>query len=311
MIIVELLGGLGNQLFQYCLGRRLASDYGVPLALDTFLLEDRTKGRHAVQRRFSLDVFSIDVPFVSIRESIRYSAWGLPRPLRAISRGLGITNESLRTREDRFGFDARILECGPDAYLSGLWQSVRYFQPVERSLREELKFRWPLPESSRRLADRLRRGDSVCLHVRRTDYLSAAASDSQLGFIGLDYYKRACHEVLANQPDARFFVFSDDLDWCRKTLNFLPRVEFVGNEHAGYKDSGHLHLMSLCRTFVIPNSTFSWWAAWLGTQNDKVVYLPEHWFRDSSVDSSGLYPAGWIRVPDDRLVRDTDGILMP
>ncbi len=301
MIIVQLLGGLGNQLFQYCLGRRLAAEYQVPLALDVFLLEDRTKGRHAVDRRFSLDVFAADFRFATISDCLRYSAWGMPRPLRYLSRTLRISRESRQTVERRFGYDANVMSCGPDAYLSGLWQAVQYFKPIEEQLRKDLAFRLPLADRSAGLASQLSRPDSVCLHVRRTDYVTAASSNSPLGFIGLEYYRNACDEVLASQPDAKFFVFSDDLEWCHQTLNFLPNAQFVGQEHAGYKDSGHLHLMSLCRTFVIPNSTFSWWAAWLGTYAGKVVYLPDRWFRDPSLDASGLYPAGWISVSSGQL----------
>lgn len=297
MIIVQLLGGLGNQMFQYGLGRRLALKYEVPLCVDTRLLDDQSPGRHLVNRRYALDVFQAQIQRAPLRNSIRYSADGLSAPVRGFLRLTGFTDLSRRVAERCFGFDSSILECGPAGYFAGLWQSVKYLEPIERVLREDLRFRHGLNAVSQPLACEIRETNSVCVHVRRTDYLSHTAGNSPLQFVGLGYYRNAVGRVLDEVRSPKFFVFSDDLEWCKSELSFIPDATFVGSEHAGEKDGGHMQLMSLCRSFIIPNSTFSWWAAWLCQHSDRKVMLPTTWFRDPNLDSSGLYPEGWISVP--------------
>lgn len=294
MIIVELLGGLGNQLFQYCLGRRISLEYGVPLFVDTALLEDTAPGRHLVNRKFALDIFDIEIHRAPLMHRLRYSAAGMPRSVRGALRLLGVTQPHRRLVEKKFGYDPDVLKCGRTAYLSGLWQSQEYFKPVQSAIRQDLKFRFTLPVTVSHLSGSIQQSNSVCVHVRRTDYLSTPTHNSPMAYLGLDYYKNAVELICRRIQNPKFFVFSDDPEWCQKELLFIPNATVVGTEHAGYKDSAHLHLMTLCRHFIIPNSTFSWWAAWLSEGTDKVVVMPHAWFKDSSLDTSGLCPHGWL-----------------
>ncbi len=297
MIIVQLLGGLGNQMFQYALGRRLSLQNSVPLLLDCRLLNDRTPGRHAVQRQYALDIFQISAPQASLKDTIVYSAWGMPRPLRAVARLFRISSESRQTHEIRFGYDESVLSIQGRTYLSGLWQSGRYLEGIEETLRRDFRFAVPLDYPAGILRDKIVDCHSVCLHVRRTDYLSNPTSAGSLNIAGLDYYRTGVDRILAENSSARFFVFSDDIPWCRENLTFVPNVDFVPNELAGMKDAAHLELMSMCQSFLIPNSTFSWWAAWLSRHPEKQVFLPDTWFPDESMDASGFYLDGWQRLP--------------
>lgn len=296
MFIVQLLGGLGNQLFQYCFGQRLAYEHSVSVCYDSRLLRDHSRGRHAVARDYALDVFSAEVHEAPFTMALRYSAEGLPRMVRGVLRGAGITRANARVLERRFGFDAAYLKVQPPAYLAGLWQSVEYIAPIEQKLRDALRFRERIAAGSQELAKKLADAGSVCVHVRRTDYLLQQQSESSLGFVGVEYYRRALAELQSAENGLRFFVFSDDIEWCQKELRFIPDAEFVDQSHAGYKDGGHLQLMSMANHFIIPNSTFSWWAAWLGGRAGKRVVLPERWFRDPLLDSSGFCLPGCQRV---------------
>ena len=296
MIIIQLLGGLGNQMFQYALGRRLANDFQTTFSVDRFLLEDHSTGRHAVNRNFDLDIFAADIPRANILMTMKYSAWGLPRPLRPVARALGVTNEGRQTLERSFGFDSDVLRCGPDAYISGTWQSIRYFDSIEEILKEDFQFRHPIMPEALHIEKAICGTNAICLHVRRTDFLSHKDSKNPLGFVGLDYYRNGVKRILEESSDAEFFVFSDDLEWCREELTFVPRITFVSGQYAGVKCSSYLQLMKMCRHFLIPNSTFSWWAAWLCPHASKTVYVPDQWFRDPKMDASGLYPEGWIRI---------------
>ncbi len=296
MIIIRLLGGLGNQLFQYSFGRRIAFEANQDLVVDTRLLCDSARGRHSVNRNYGLDIFNAEINHARLLDVIPYSADGLPRPVRGFLRATGICRPSRQAVEQRFGFDQQMVKVGA-GYYSGLWQSGRYFETVEFTIRSDLKFRYKLPDESADLAARISNQESVCLHVRRTDYVTHASSSSPLGFVGLEYYRNALRRLMELTHSPSFFVFSDDIEWCRRELSFLPNATFVGNEHAGYKDGGHLQLMTMCKHFIIPNSTFSWWAAWLCDHGNKIVCLPDLWFRDPSFDASGLYPSAWLSVP--------------
>jgi hypothetical protein len=297
MIIVQLLGGLGNQMFQYAFGQRLAFEYSQPVYYDTRLLRDHSSGRHARNYEFCLDVFSTEVNEAPVSQAIRYSADGLPRIVRGACKLCGITNPNRRTTEVAFGYDESRIGISPPAYFAGLWQSFKYFTPIASQIRNKMSFRHELPKPSLDLQEALSSDNSVCLHVRRTDYLTQN-QNSPLGFVGLDYYRTAVQKLRSEFEGLQFYVFSDDLKWCESELDFLgtATTTFVDNTHAGYKDSGHLHLMSLARHFVVPNSTFSWWAAWLCSRQNKQVFLPRNWFRDSSIDTSGYYFDGTIAV---------------
>ncbi len=208
-------------------------------------------------------------------------------------RALGLADESRQIAETRFGFDpVAAARVGDDAYLSGLWQSYRYFETIELELRQDFQFAVPLGGAAAALARDIDHSMSVCVHVRRTDFLRQGPK-SPIAFVGTGYYRRGAERILDEYPSARFFVFSDDLDWCRQHLDFIPNPIFVGKNLAGYKDSAHLQLMSRCKLFLIANSTFSWWAAWLAGKSARAVYLPRPWFTDQTVDTTGFYLPDW------------------
>jgi hypothetical protein len=103
--------------------------------------------------------------------------------------------------------------------------------------------------------------------------------------------------MLKAKPNAAFFVFSDDMEWCRANLDFIPKATFVGHEHAGPKFGTYLQLMTSCKHFIIPNSTFGWWAAWLSDNSQKVVIVPQEWSQGGGATTNDIIPAGWIKLP--------------
>ena len=298
-IITQLLGGLGNQMFQYAAGRRLAHDHGLELKLDASILLDHSPGRHHVNRHFDLDLFDIAPVFASPNERWRYNARGLPRPVRLLRRLLWPLSRRSACIEPSFRYQPDLCQrAEPPAYLAGLWQSWRYFHPIEEVIRRDFTFRQSLPPQSAALTEALGQPGSVCLNVRRGDFVSVPGTAACLGFVGLDYY-RAATEFIRSRGGvpARYFVFSDDLDWCRRELVWLgDEATFVEHTHAGPKFGHYLHLMSLANHFIIPNSTFAWWAAWLSQVPSKNVIAPQKWFSDSKIDTDDLCPESWIRL---------------
>lgn len=297
-LTTQLLGGLGNQMFQYAAGRGLALDNDLRLLVDASILEDHSPGRHEVNRHYGLGIFELEVEKASPAQRWFYNAQGLPLPVKALARFLRPISARLIYRESSFAYDEALLRQAPaPRYIHGLWQSYRYFEPVAAEIVRDFAFREPLPDALTESASGLQRPTAVCLNVRRGDYVHGSCAGS-MGFVGIDYYRaadKAMRQHLACEPT--YFVFSDDIEWCVQHLGWLgPQTVFVSHEHAGEHFGAYLQLMSLGANFIIPNSTFAWWAAWLSKAPEKKVIAPARWFLDPSVDTSQLCPPSWQRL---------------
>ena len=284
VIIVQLKGGLGNQLFQYAVGRRLSLTLGVPLKLDLSFYK-----RHS-QRTYELDQFCIEAGIASPWEVAR---WRGPRFLARITQRLGLLPRLVL--EKSFEFDPAILHLHDGKYLDGYWQSYRYFTDVAPDIRREFVVRTPPSEADRTLLDRMARCDSVCLHVRRGDYGSNPIALQYHGLCTLEYYRTAVEGLAAQLHAPELFVFSDDMPWVKQHLRFELLTTHV--EHHGVDSAPlELRLMAGCRHFVIANSSLSWWAAWLAANENPIVYAPRRWFADSTINTADLTPPAWHRL---------------
>ncbi|MEO6278250.1 cellulase family glycosylhydrolase [Roseateles sp.] len=280
--IVNLSGGLGNQMFQYALARQLSRSGGQKVVLNPARIDNL--------RHFGLDHFSTCIPLVTADEMENYSA--RRSQVHAI-------NESLP------GYVPSVLEAqdAPIVVWDGFWQSEQYFQDVCEFLREDFSLKDPLPPGIPNLKV-LQRPNSVCLHVRLGDYLRREGSF--MGFVGLGYYRQAIAQMVERVPDAHFFVFSDDLGWCMETLQIDYPHTFIDYDPGPTMAAVALTVMSHCTHFVISNSTFAWWAAWLGKAADKIVIAPKGWFANErggpntaqfgSLSSKDTIPPSWLRV---------------
>jgi hypothetical protein len=177
----------------------------------------------------------------------------------------------------------------------GYWQSEKYFADITEELREELTPTTPVEGQNAVYAATIRDCNAVSLHVRRGDYASNQQTNTVHGLAPLAYYSGAVRLIRERFGDTRFFVFSDDLTWCRESLPLDSTTVYVqGND--GDRAFEDLRLMSLCRHHVIANSSFSWWGAWLNPNPNKVVIAPKHWFADPTIDTTDMLPAGWIHL---------------
>lgn len=292
MIIVRLAGGLGNQMFQYAAGRRLAERHHAELKLDLRELEHPPVG--CTPRSFQLD--SLDIR----------AAIALPEEVASLQRRPGYLWELAWSRlssragmprptllaERHFHFDPRVLAAPDQSYLVGYWQSERYFHEISDTLRREFACKEPLRGENSRLAEAIGGCNSVSIHVRRGDYVTSAASSETHGVCGMDYYHACLEELCRTVPDPHLFLFSDEPEWV--VGHFTTGLPTTIVSHNG-PESAHedLRLMSLCRHNIIANSSFSWWGAWLNANPDKLVFAPRLWFRDESYDTRDLIPAGW------------------
>jgi len=291
VIITRLEGGLGNQLFQYAAGRRLAAARNVPLKLDVSKLADPTV---RTPRCYELGAFSIRAPLAS-RSEIEANIAGAGG---AVGRLLARRSKARSTQaasERGFRFDPEVLALPDGVYLSGYWQSERYFEDVADLIREELAFRTPATGRNAEISKEIADHHSVSLHVRRGDYLTDPAVYAMHGVCSIDYYHRAVDFIRKRVSDPTFYLFSDDPQWVRENLDLRDRVRLLDHNgiDAGVED---LRLMSRCAHHIIANSTFSWWGAWLDPDPDKIVIAPKRWFADDSIDTADLLPASWVKL---------------
>ena len=296
MITVRLSGGMGNQMFQYALGRALSLKHNVPLKLDTTFLDHRIKmplvlRPHFMFRNFDLDVFNIQA---RIAKPSEISFWNRPflgGKLMLIIDAFLRKMAFLPGWEKKFSFDERVLRLGPNTYLEGFWQSEKYFSEIASIIRDDFTLKNPLPENIKNLADKIKNSDSLCIHLRRMH-----GGGSYHAKYDMDYYTRGVEYIKSNNKIDRIYVFSDDIKWCEDNINFdLPTI-FVDREYAGKKGEGDLFLMSQCKNFIIPNSTFSWWGAWLSSNPNKIVITPKHWFTNSHISTKDLIPEDWVQL---------------
>ena len=284
MIIVQLKGGLGNQLFQYAAARRLSLMLGVPLKLDISGYKWRS------QRTYELDQFCIEAGIAKTWEVL---LWRVPDFLTRITRPLGLLPRLVM--EKSFEFDSAILHIQDGRYLEGYWQSYRYCADVAPQIRRELAVRTPPPDADRTLLERMRECESVCLHVRRGDYASNLAALQYHGLCTPEYYRTAVEGLAAQLHAPELFVFSDDMPWVKQHLRFELPTTYV--EHHGVDSAPlELQLMAGCRHFVIANSSLSWWAAWLTANENPIVYAPRRWFADPAINTSDVTPPSWHQI---------------
>ncbi len=292
------MGGLGNQMFEYAAGFVAAKHAGTAFKLDNLYYRDHSRRWSRFEYRpFALGLLNISGTVATPDEISRFT---YPRKynkylyhfLRRFHRDCNVLTET------DFPDSAALASAPADCYLKGYFQRYEYFGAYLDSLKKEFSFREPLPESSREMADEIRCGGSnaVCIVFRRGDYVGHPVLD----VVTLDFYYRAL-EVL-DMPDARLFVFSDDIPWCR--ANFTPPrqfyrdLTFVDQKFTGPMGGEYLQLMMLCGHFIIPNSTYPYWAALLSETNPgKKVIAPKVWFNGQNPDiRNTILPPDWIAI---------------
>ena len=273
MIRIVLLGRTGNHLFQYALGRVLAEKHGVPLLLDAswFNAEGWAEVSHFLRLPIRAKVLRrLPLAARALRKFTGRHYWEYGHfPL-------------FRENPDDQSFDPRFLDAPPDCLLFGYFQTPQYFEGIATDLRRELEGLLgdayqiqteggAAPRID--LLDSLGNPESVAIHVRRTDYLTHPVFQ----VCGSQYYQSAVERMRMRIPGARFFVFSDDPDWCRSQFTDEDHEIVDSGRHS--KNPLHdLHLMSRASHHIIANSTYSWWAAWLAEKPGQQVMMPDRWY---------------------------------
>lgn len=294
MIVVKLIGGLGNQMFQYAAGRHLASLRHTDLLIDTSFLNKNPHGAYT-KRELELSVFNIDLKEALPSDIKKFNIENSTKLTRVLQRNLPILFSNLYIAESGNVYQKEFLNFSKNTYLDGFWQSEKYFKSIEAIILKDFIFRNELNFENVNWLNKINSCESVSLHIRRGDYVSSKNSQEHHGNLSFDYYTKALNLINEKKSNIEVFVFSDDIEWCRQNLKLRQKTFFVD---ANQKNNFHLDmlLMSKCKHNIIANSSFSWWAAWLNQYKNKIVIAPSHWFANKSFNTKDLIPSQWILI---------------
>ena len=301
MIITKLQGGLGNQMFQYATGRHLAHLNNTELKLDISAYNNQSK--NDTPRKYSLGNFNIKENFSTKKDNKEI---GLPnmttkniflRIYRKFFRDLETKKpiyERALINEQYFGFCPDILKLKENAYLSGNWQSEKYFSDITDIIRKDFSIKNESSAYKQMGQQILSASNPISLHIRRGDYVHNKITNQYHGVCSLDYYKKAIGIIKGKIENPTFFIFSDDIEWIKENLQTNSPIIFVSN--GKLKDYEELILMSKCKHNIIANSSFSWWGAWLNNNTNKIVIAPQKWFESLERTKDNPCLKDWVKI---------------
>ncbi len=294
MIIIQMAGGLGNQMFQYALYKQLTG------MGKTVKMDDEAGFREDAQRNPALAAFGIAYERASRQEIEEMTDSSMAFTARVRRKLFGRQRRAYF--EENKCFQPKIFDWD-DIYLEGYWQSEKYFRDVGNLLKKEFSLEsvrrnrdngYGLSEEAERYLNRIEQGESVSIHVRRGDYLLPQNQDL-FGNICTDmYYENAVKKMMESRPDCTFYLFTNDNQWAAERLRERKDFPIVLVELPGNRDYETLMLMSRCRHNILANSSFSWWASYLNDNPDKQVIAPAEWM--NGWDCSDIYRADMIRI---------------
>lgn len=275
-VVVKLMGGLGNQMFQYAIGKKISLEYDKELILDkTFLLR---RDLDITYRDFDLDIFNINNKIVE-NFVVTNDYKVLDEPFNAPNMTNSIKN--INTNEN--------------IYVSGFFQKEYYFKDIRTQILQDFNISIQ-DDNIKKLESDILSSNSICINVRRGDYVTNQNTNNFHGFHGVEYINKSISEITKKIKNPMFYIFSDDIDWCVNNLKIDYPHFFVDHTYKGNKFSSYLKLMSSCKNFIIPNSTFAWWATWLNQNEEKIVYVPNNWFNVNYMNTDGLIPPNWNKL---------------
>lgn len=288
MIVSQLTGGLGNQMFQYALGRTLAYRNG-----GKFGYYFQNPYGVVSPRAFALKIFKLNGVLLSNHEYL-IKLNGDKKPIKLIKQlfKLPVQKPYLLVSEKNFKFDNSIFDLKDNIILSGYWQSEKYFVNIKKEILKDFIFKTSeLGVRNRMLLKAILYNNSISIHIRRGDYVSDKNTNQFHGVLSPHYYKSAIEIIKKRIKKPMFFFFSDDPQWAKKNLKIDNSVYIDWN--TGQDSWKDMALMSHCKHNIIANSSFSWWGAWLNQNDNKTVIGPKRWFQDKSIDTQDLIPKKW------------------
>ncbi|MDX2173402.1 MAG: alpha-1,2-fucosyltransferase [Bacteroidota bacterium] len=291
MIIVKLMGGLGNQMFQYAAAKSLACMHGVEVRVDLSYLNADSKGSYT-PRRYDLSIFKANVK-IAEQSDLKPYIKRYTKLSRLLRREMPSLFKNLYVVERGIKYHEAFTKFPKNTYLDGFWQSEKYFENYREQIKSDFTISKPLPIELEDIFNKIKSTNSVSIHVRRGDYVTLKSANDFHGLSTLEYYQTSIDIISEKCKDLELFIFSDDIEWCRQRFDFKLPKHFI---HHTYEACWDMFLMSNCKHNIIANSSFSWWGAWLNQNPNKIVIAPKNWFVDKTLNTDDLIPREWIRL---------------
>lgn len=279
MVITKLYGGLGNQMFQYAVGRVLSLKLKANLYLDLDWFEHIKGNGTVTQRIYELDVFGIQPKKLSLKDRL------------SIKR-----NPPKVFQEHGLGYQSEFNGLRGNVILDGYWQSYKYVASCRDQIIKDFAFPIEISNENKHILQMIKNTNSISLHIRRGDYANVKHTNEYHGLVPTQYYKDAVAQISKKVPNVTYFIFSDDPGWCQKNLKLNVETIYVTANKGPKSGVEDMRLMAACQHNIIANSSFSWWAAWLNQSPDKIVVAPNKWFQKEDAALNDRLPKNWIRL---------------
>ena len=271
MKVVKIIGGLGNQMFQYAFALDLSlKGYKVYIDISSFK-------NYKLHGGYKIDKYDLKKNIRSIRNT--FQSFLIEKLLCKVIRYEKLNFFDFKSVNEKY----------KNIFFKGYFQNEKYFISNRAEL---LKCFKPKKISLKclKIENKIRKKKFCSIHIRRGDYLSSS-NQKVHGLLSMDYYNSAINLMIKNNY-TNFFVFSDDIEWCKQNINFVKaKIIFHDQVLENYED---LYLMSKCSSNIIANSSFSWWGAWLNENQDKIIIAPKMWL--ISDPGADVIPKTWIKL---------------
>lgn len=285
MKIVQILGGLGNQMFQYAFYKALKNLYSdVKLDISAF-------DKYEMHNGFELNnIFKIDRNYTTKKERniLSYQGGGLSKKiLKKIFK-----YKKTEFTEPYLGYFDNMLHIQGDAYFIGYWQSYKYFSAIEDKIREQFIFPQLITSKNLDIIAKIKNSNSISIHIRRGDYINNPLYSN---ICTLEYYNKAIAFFKQKVDNPVFYIFSNDIKWCSENLLVKENSYFI-DWNKGTDSFWDIYLMSLCKHNIIANSSFSWWGGWLNSNDNKIVVGPSKWLNDERININDILLPEWVSI---------------
>lgn len=286
-------------MFQYALGFVISKQNKIDLKIDLRVFEEKkiNPPQNYVQREYDLDIFGI-IPKkpsnIDLIKTLQFNKRYVVRfNINKFLDKLNFINILERGRK----FENRVLKNkNKTLYIDGYWQCEKYFLKFRNDILKIFNFDvLKKKQKNIKFINKINSENSVCLNVRRTDHL--IIDKEEFDTVNYKYYIKAINYFKSRLSSrVKFYIFSDDLKWCDRVFKNLKNVTLVDHSYSGEKFYNYLYLITNFKNFIIPNSTFAWWGAWLSQKRDKIVIAPKKWSGKLSLNRIDIIPDNWVKL---------------
>jgi hypothetical protein len=293
MIVAQITGGLGNQMFQFAAAKALSLHYNCELKLDLQNFNREILPELEVNRQFELPAFKNFTYQEASKADIKKFE---PKSFldKKVQQLLPKHKRSIYS-EKEYPYDEKFFSARKSIYIKGHRQSEKYFSSYQNEIRSIYTLRDDLINEVEGFKSELDDRNTVAVHVRRGDYLRLPIILDWHGVLSKEYYFSALEYLSEHIPNLKILYFSDDIEWVKNEL--MPTYPgMVVSDNISKTHYHDFYLIQSCKHQIVANSSFSWWAAWLNPNPDKIVIAPKKWFNNAPYDTRDLIPDSWIKM---------------